>query len=415
MKNNIIDVIILSYTKNDEIIKMNNNCINSIINSTDAYKFNIYLIETETGKKFEYSQKEVIVIQPGIKFNYNKFLNIGLKYCKNEWILITNNDTIYENKFIDFMVEAHKEDSEILSMSPLTNNWPLQEKFNKNTPVHYGHRLKFELVGWCIFLNRRVINIIGDFDENYNFWYQDDDYAQNLIKYKIRHALITNARVTHLLSKSNYLLENFNKMTSDSFKYFKEKWDNSVIVDFIIPTYDRIHPLKSMLASLICQNDENWTATVVIDSPIKSQIEDIIESFHDVRITKINLEKRYNDWGHTPREVGKQKSNAKYVIMTGDDNYYTPNFVKELKNAIKTNPGIVYWDMVHSHTNYSYFKCSPSINHIDMGAFATRADLAKQIKLKTTFAADGDFIEEFKKRFPREKMIKIEQVLFIHN
>ena len=43
---------------------------------------------------FEYKQKEVTLIQPGIPFNYNKFLNIGLKKCKNDWILISNNDII---------------------------------------------------------------------------------------------------------------------------------------------------------------------------------------------------------------------------------------------------------------------------------------------------------------------------------
>ena len=39
-----VDVIILSYAKNDSIIKMNNDCINSLNNSTDEHIFNILLI-----------------------------------------------------------------------------------------------------------------------------------------------------------------------------------------------------------------------------------------------------------------------------------------------------------------------------------------------------------------------------------
>ena len=83
-----IDVIILSYAKNDSIIKMNNDCIDSLNSSSDQHTFNIFLVETESSKEYKYPQENVTVIQPGIEFNYNKFLNIGLKECKNDWILI---------------------------------------------------------------------------------------------------------------------------------------------------------------------------------------------------------------------------------------------------------------------------------------------------------------------------------------
>jgi hypothetical protein len=101
--------------------------------------------------------------------------------------------------------------------------------------------------------------------------------------------------------------------------------------------------------------------------------------------------------------------------MTGDDNYYVPTFVKELKGAVKDSPGMVYWDMVHSHYDYQLFICSPGFNQIDIGAFATRSDLAKQIKLNTSYAADGEFVEEFKLKFPSEKIVKINKVLYVHN
>jgi hypothetical protein len=101
--------------------------------------------------------------------------------------------------------------------------------------------------------------------------------------------------------------------------------------------------------------------------------------------------------------------------MTGDDNYYTPNFIKEIKQLCQVEVGMVYWDMVHSHYNYAYFKCVPSGGQIDMGAFATRRDLAQQISLGIDFAADGWFVEQFKQKFPKEQIIKVEKVLFVHN
>jgi glycosyltransferase involved in cell wall biosynthesis len=188
-----------------------------------------------------------------------------------------------------------------------------------------------------------------------------------------------------------------------------------MLVDFIIPTYNRPAPLKCMLASLVAQTNPDWGAHVVIDNPEDVENVKLVESFADARIRWSKMDKRYNDWGHTPREYGKQKSEAKYIIMTGDDNYYTPNFLQEISVLCNVEVGMVYWDMVHSHYNYAYFKCVPAGGQIDMGAFATRRDLAQQIQLGTDYAADGWFVEHFKQKFPIENISKINKVLFVHN
>ena len=188
-----------------------------------------------------------------------------------------------------------------------------------------------------------------------------------------------------------------------------------MLVDFIIPTYNRPAPLRAMLASLVAQTNPDWGAHVMIDNPEDVDNVKLVESFADPRIRWTKMDKRYNDWGHTPREYGKQKSEAKYIIMTGDDNYYTPNFVQQISVLCNVEVGMVYWDMVHSHYNYSYFKCVPAGGQIDMGAFATRRDLAQQIQLGTDFAADGWFVEHFKQKFPTESISKINKVLFVHN
>lgn len=189
-----------------------------------------------------------------------------------------------------------------------------------------------------------------------------------------------------------------------------------MLVEFIIPTYYRPHPLKLMLASLVAQYDGDWGALVMIDNDKNEEIEAIINSFNDGRIRHHYMDKRYNDWGHTPRQVGKQMSDADYIIMTGDDNYYTPNFVEELRKAISNNsPGIVYWNMIHSHYDYSLFDCRLGLGYIDMGAFATRKDIAHDIPLGLRYDADGVFIEDYKAKYNHEPYIKINKVLFVHN
>jgi glycosyltransferase involved in cell wall biosynthesis len=191
-----------------------------------------------------------------------------------------------------------------------------------------------------------------------------------------------------------------------------------MLVEFIIPTYNRLLPLKCMLASLTAQTNSDWGAMVMIDNNVpQPHIHEMVEEFKDPRIRCVYMTQRYNDWGHTPRQHGKQLSVADYIIMTGDDNYYTPNFVEEIQKVVTqfNSPAMIYWDMVHSHFDYSYFKCRLSMGQIDMGAFATRRDVAHAIPLGTHYAADGFFIEEYKERFSGETVIKIDKVLFVHN
>ena len=191
-----------------------------------------------------------------------------------------------------------------------------------------------------------------------------------------------------------------------------------MLIDFIISYYNRKTALDCLLYSLIAQTDKEWVAKVMIDD-VEYNPETMVK---DSRISYITMNKRYNDFGHTPREIGKQESEADYVILTNDDNYYTPNLVMEVKMAIAQHkrikgvlPGIVYWDMVHSHFNYQYFRTAIGNGQIDMGAFATRTELAKRVPLCSRFEADGIFIEDFKRKFPQEHRVKIDKVLFVHN
>jgi len=186
-------------------------------------------------------------------------------------------------------------------------------------------------------------------------------------------------------------------------------------IEFIIPTFHRPNELKCLLYSLVSQKDEDWTAHVVIDNPNDKENKTLVKEMYDNRIYYSLMEKRYNDWGHSLRQYAKEKSKSQYVVLTCDDNYYMPTFVSEVKFASKEFPGMVYCDMIHSHYKYHYFKCVPAFNQIDMGAFAIRTELAKQITMKTVFAADGLFVEDFKTMFPNEKMIRIDKVLFVHN
>ena len=69
-----------------------------------------------------------------------------------------------------------------------------------------------------------------------------------------------------------------------------------MIVDFILPTFNRDKELKSSLYSLLAQTNPNWTAHVMIDNNDPPMIgELIVFGINDPRITYSYMDKRYND------------------------------------------------------------------------------------------------------------------------
>ncbi len=188
-------------------------------------------------------------------------------------------------------------------------------------------------------------------------------------------------------------------------------------IDFIIPTYNRPEKIMVIIASLVCQTNNNWTAHIVIDGETNDydKVKEIYQNHPQIRFT--HLDKRYNDWGHTPRQYGLDNSTEEWVCMTGDDNYYVPVFVDEM---LKVSDGthFVYCNMVHNWVNNDYIPLDsePKTYRIDIGNFIVRTRYGKDIRLQVDKnEADGLYVEEFLRTFRGIKPKKINKVLYIHN
>lgn len=192
-------------------------------------------------------------------------------------------------------------------------------------------------------------------------------------------------------------------------------------IDFIIPTYKRPEHLVTVLGSLMAQSSNRWRAHVVVDgSPeeILVRLKQIETFFNDDRIRWTYLDSCHKDWGHTPRQVGVDDSKEQWVVMTGEDNYYTPVFVEEVLNVITPKVHFIYTDMVHNWVNKQYYPIKTSIEFgkIDMGCYVTRTKYAKQVRLKTEHEwADWYFVEDYLDKFKDGKTKKVEKVIYVHN
>lgn len=190
------------------------------------------------------------------------------------------------------------------------------------------------------------------------------------------------------------------------------------MIEFIIPTYNRPYHLLTMIGSILSQSNSNWKIHVICDGPCDGydDIKQIFSKFDKIKFTEITGPNK--DWGHTPRQYGLDNCNEEWIVMSGDDNYYAPNFVDEFFSHINDSINFIYCDMIHNHFKYSYFNSEPKINKIDIGNFATRTKFAKQIIFnKGNYGADGEFVEEYISRFCKEpnSIKKINQALYVHN
>tara|TARA_Y100000361_G_scaffold105251_1_gene94918 strand:- start:2 stop:577 length:576 start_codon:yes stop_codon:yes gene_type:complete len=188
-------------------------------------------------------------------------------------------------------------------------------------------------------------------------------------------------------------------------------------IEFIIPTYNDGNNLMGMLYSLINQTNKNWTAHVVADGDYDG-FEGIAEHFHicnNIKFSKIDGP--HKDWGHTARNYGLEHATGDWVVMTGADNYYMPDFVSEfLKNTSDNN--FVFCNMVHNEAHYKHYqelKAELTVNNIDMGCFATKTENAQKLRLnKKSYQADWEFVEKYITLFPGG-IKHINKILYVHN
>jgi len=225
-----IDTIILCNTTTRERYDMTNECIESLRASEIDHRFNIILVESNKQSDFVYPNIDKLLV-PKEDFHFNKYFNIALKECTSDWVILANDDLIFHDRWFSVIHSVYSTNPQVKSFSPWSNNWH-PKYLNQDTPVHLGYYSAIHMTGWCYVIRRNeVFSIIGEWDENYWFHYQDDDYAMNLLDNKIPHALIRDAKVTHIGQQSHNVLgkQKLSKDTSEVARpYFLKKWKKYV-------------------------------------------------------------------------------------------------------------------------------------------------------------------------------------------
>lgn len=226
MNNYDLDVIITTNSKNESFVKMTNNAIMSLRNSVGGDKFKIIIVETNSEAE-EYEEAN-ITVKPNEPYQCNKFYNLGAKHSNSEYLLVANNDTLFDVNWWIQMKKAFEEnklDTACLQCTneqpDIYNRWFKQKHTFKNLD---GYDWFFGQA-WCITSNVR--DWLFPLDENIHFYFNDDDMVMRFKEKNCKHQLVYKSKMQHLQGKSHEILKEegrFYEVTWGSKEYFDNKW-----------------------------------------------------------------------------------------------------------------------------------------------------------------------------------------------
>ena len=225
-----VDVVILAKTSNLELYGMTQRTIETLRWSEPKYNFFITVVESNRDAEKQGLMYDCNVITPDEPFGYNNYLNYGIIQSSSEWVIIANNDLIFTEDWLTDMFKWQKDNPKVESLSPWEPNWHLKRGLNPNHGPYFGYRPAFEITGWCLVMTRSLIKECELFDPDFEYWYQDNDYALTLQKHGYKHVLLPQSRVYHMVSGTLHELDPNKKehMTDGQINVLRRKWGPNV-------------------------------------------------------------------------------------------------------------------------------------------------------------------------------------------
>ena len=206
--------------------------------------------------------------------------------------------------------------------------------------------------------------------------------------------------------------------STNELKRWSFKTEKQPRLTIVVATYQQELALDCLLKSLVCQTLQNFKVLVIHDGPSQTT-PSIVSACSRERpgmFEYLETPNRFNDFGHSLRAVGIDKSSTEFILLTNGDNYYSPRFVEFMFEAIdKHGLDIAFCDMIHSYT-YGLLRTRPFRNYIDVGCFIAKTAAAKSVGFRDkSFSGDATYFEDLLNNLPAPVVGKVAKVLMVHN
>lgn len=220
-----LDIIIPVYNAYDDLKK----CLDSVYKYTDLQSNRLILINDNSSdnriKPYLDSQtkENVFVIHNDINKGFSNNINKGMEQSEERDVILLNSDTVVTKNWVEKIVKCAYSDSSIGTVTPLSNNATLCSvpNFCEENTLPEGMTIeqaaaiveecslkKYPRItvanGFCMFVKREVINIIGNFDaETFGRGYgEENDFCNRAEQMGYIHVMCDDTYIYHSGTKS---------------------------------------------------------------------------------------------------------------------------------------------------------------------------------------------------------------------
>jgi glycosyltransferase involved in cell wall biosynthesis len=101
------------------------------------------------------------------------------------------------------------------------------------------------------------------------------------------------------------------------------------VFSIVMPHYDQVIPHDRFIRAVSCikaQSYPLWELLIYHDGPVSNhELKQFVERLGDKRIKFTATETRFNDWGHSLRQLGIEAARGDYIFNTNSDNVVYQN------------------------------------------------------------------------------------------
>ncbi len=231
---NKVTVVILIYEENLDVIY---ECLKSIKN------FKIIIIDNaNNAKRRDKIQKDFKIDKYFLNmknYGFSKAINVGIKNCSTDYLLILNPDCIISEKSINILLENLDKYKDCFMTTPtlLNHNNGIEQNASMfpetgipKEPIKIdGDICCQSVLAAAMMCRTKEIIKIGLFDENFFLFYEDDDLCKRIRNLKKSIIQIYNAKAIHIHGqgksiknslKKSFII-NYNMTYSELYYFFK--------------------------------------------------------------------------------------------------------------------------------------------------------------------------------------------------
>ena len=216
--NKKIAIIIVNWKQYELTI----NCLLSL-EKLEYKNFKVIIVDNESNfekiNKIKSDFNKVEVIESKENLGFASANNIGIKYAiknKIEYLMLLNNDTEVNKKFLAPLLNSFKNDNLLGAVQPLIMNYNNRAKvwnaggyLNIFFGFPYTNKLKNKnlqidwITGCCIVLKTKVIKKAGLIDEDFFAYYEDVDWSLRIKKLGYKLGVVESSVIFHHGTKSS--------------------------------------------------------------------------------------------------------------------------------------------------------------------------------------------------------------------